>query len=581
MRILEVEIEGFGSFYNKVKIPLEKALTVITGTNKDTPAADSNGAGKTTCIMDPVSWALYGVTPKGRKSKQVISHGEKTAKVRVVFDSLIVEREKSLKQSEKLTWWDKTEKVGGDLATTQTLLLQHLKNFNFSLFCNSTYFTRHSTTVQFTSATPSKRSEIFSQLVTTEPFLAAASRVKADLSDLLDLRSQHDNTLLVLQEQEKKIRLNISNTSQELREANDSTLLNADMNLLKLRRLEKERESLSNAVTELPTETLQELQMEKVSLEEELEKSKAAFYETKTQYENTKDLRIGEVCPTCLTKVSSEDNLIAITNGRESLKNLARNLKLEASNYKGLIAQVEEKQDILREHRVAEKVNAARIAEIDMEIHLLKDQMLPPDVTRLEGVLEEQHNQLEENIDYAQKTRNEIGTLIPQIADLKKLKTAFSSDVKNLILDNVRRGMEYHTNKYLKDLAGVGIRVFFPNQTETGKEKFEIKLEHRGHKQSISEFSGGETWRVSYAILLALRAVLDAKNSNPFDFVFFDDPAGDLDDTGIEEFVGLVSKLCSKGLIPQVIITLPRNIEVKDGKKLHVIKERGRSNIFT
>ena len=581
MILLEVTVEGFGSIYNKVTIPIEKTLTVITGLNKDTSAADSNGSGKTTCIMDPVSWALYGITPKGRKSNQVISHGEKTVKVRVVFDSLVVEREKSRKQSEKLTWWDRAEKTGGDLASTQKLLLQHLKNSNFKLFCNSTYFTRHSTTVQFTSATPSKRAEIFSQLVSAKPFMAAAARVKEDLTDLLNLRTQHDNTLVVLQEQEKKIRLNIADTSTSLREATESTLLDTDLNVLKLRRLEKERENLSTAVVELPEESLQELQMEKRQLEEELEKSKAAFYEAKTQYENTKDLQLGEVCPTCLTKVTDEDSLISITNGRESLKNLARNLKLEASNFKGLIAQTEEKQRVIREHKVLEKTNAARIANIDMEIHLLKDSMLPPDVSRLEGVLEEQHKQLEENIDYTQSVREEVGKLIPKIADLKTLKTAFSSDVKNLILDNVRRGMEYHTNKYLKDLMGVGIKVFFPNQTHTGQEKFEITLEHRGHKQSINEFSGGETWRVSYAILLALRAVLDAKNSNPYGFVFFDDPAGDLDDTGIEEFVGLVSKLCSTGVLPQVILTLPRDIESVEGKRIRVVKERGRTTVFT
>src|SRR5262245_20799476 len=80
MRPISLEMEGFTSFRQRVKIDFSKFdLFAITG---------PTGAGKTS-IIDAMTYALYGCTPRiGNKSiKELISQGSDRLKVLLEFSS--------------------------------------------------------------------------------------------------------------------------------------------------------------------------------------------------------------------------------------------------------------------------------------------------------------------------------------------------------------------------------------------------------------------------------------------------------------------------------------------------------------
>ena len=49
--------------------------TLVTGLNKDSASADSNGAGKSAIISEALPWCLYGETLRGLPQRDVVRIG--------------------------------------------------------------------------------------------------------------------------------------------------------------------------------------------------------------------------------------------------------------------------------------------------------------------------------------------------------------------------------------------------------------------------------------------------------------------------------------------------------------------------
>jgi len=76
MRPIRLEIKGFTSFREKTEVDFQGlGLFAITG---------QTGAGKTS-ILDAMTWALYGRTPRLRNNKDLISQGAKSLSVELQF----------------------------------------------------------------------------------------------------------------------------------------------------------------------------------------------------------------------------------------------------------------------------------------------------------------------------------------------------------------------------------------------------------------------------------------------------------------------------------------------------------------
>jgi DNA repair exonuclease SbcCD ATPase subunit len=154
MDVLDLHIENFGVFDQKVFVdftryePTEKIL--IIGENEDAAGADSNGAGKTT-LLNAISWSIFGRVPNAIASDDVIHRNKDFCKVKIrILDTenqeLIIERTRSLKSGQDLTWFLNDEsQTQRTLKQTQLTLLNYfgiLANNNeyYNDFLNTTYF---------------------------------------------------------------------------------------------------------------------------------------------------------------------------------------------------------------------------------------------------------------------------------------------------------------------------------------------------------------------------------------------------------------------------------------------------------
>jgi DNA repair exonuclease SbcCD ATPase subunit len=86
LKIIRAKAEDF-CLFEALEVPLDKqGLVWIGGVNKDTDAADSNGAGKST-IFKAITWGLYGKCLDSKGGDEVVRSGAKSARVSIELES--------------------------------------------------------------------------------------------------------------------------------------------------------------------------------------------------------------------------------------------------------------------------------------------------------------------------------------------------------------------------------------------------------------------------------------------------------------------------------------------------------------
>ena len=156
MRLLDIEITNFGPYAENQRIDFsiynENDNVLIVGDNKDTPGADSNGAGKSS-FLNAMSWALYGDVPNKISTDDVIRRGDDVDYCQVKFhlkgdndEDILIDRKRTKAGKHKLAFFvDGEDESRRTTTQTQKALLNHLgilennKEY-FNDFLNTTYF---------------------------------------------------------------------------------------------------------------------------------------------------------------------------------------------------------------------------------------------------------------------------------------------------------------------------------------------------------------------------------------------------------------------------------------------------------
>ncbi|HEX7433986.1 MAG TPA: SMC family ATPase [Anaerolineaceae bacterium] len=229
-----------------------------------------------------------------------------------------------------------------------------------------------------------------------------------------------------------------------------------------------------------------------------------------------------------------------------------------------------------------------------------------PDVDKAEQemlVLQEQENRMRMEVGGArqkvdvldqlhrrQKELNEARVGIAQrIARLKTLERAFGKDgVPALLIEQALPEIEDQANRILDGLSGGNMTVRFATQKEykdrkrdDKKETLEIKISDGAGLRDYELYSGGEAFRVNFAIRLALSRVLAQRAGARLQTLVIDEGFGSQDAQGRQrliEAINLVKADFSKILVithlDELKDAFPNRIEVeKDehGSQLRVI----------
>ena len=288
-------------------------------------------------------------------------------------------------------------------------------------------------------------------------------------------------------------------------------------------------------------------------------------------------LRAGLPCPTCRQAIT-EESLRGFRLEEAHFRAEADRLREEVAKLDSTLESIEKRVRASQLQQQARDSAMRDLENLATEEAFLRDELTsksPEDLLKtLEGYRQELAN-LQQQKSAIEKSIDEL----PKKIDIAhQLYLAFTRDVKNIMFDAIRDALEDYTQQYLHRLTNGEFQVTYPTKSEAIRERFEIETRNGNYAQDISQFSEGEGWRASFAVLLALRRVICEKAGAKLSCLLVDDPIGGLDDYGVAEFCELLSDLAD-GEVPLLLATVPRIGFAHTSRYIHVLKEQGISRI--
>jgi len=144
--------------------------------------------------------------------------------------------------------------------------------------------------------------------------------------------------------------------------------------------------------------------------------------------------------------------------------------------------------------------------------------------------------------------QDEVTRLSNQLEVFDKVKHGFGKDgIQSVIIENVIDELENYTNETLMLICNepISISINTQKQNDDGgwNETFDININLNGRIDPFEAFSGGEQFRISFALRIALSKILSERMGGEIKLLLLDEVSSSLDEDGIELFVDIVKKL--------------------------------------
>lgn len=373
--------------------------------------------------------------------------------------------------------------------------------------------------------------------------------------------------------------------------------------------LEKESTDLQNLMTE---KRLNKESMQK-SVEEWQEKYFSDYQNTMQQLENH---YFEQKYKSQVISLKEEIKKIDYDDARHaSIQQLENNLRGTEEKYRMLVSarasldpitkQSAELSDDIRHNNEELAEKSALLESMQIEFNRLYANL--PDIPRLKKELDEIDIEISQisrklgaekqkldtierrKID-KQTTQSELDQLVVKINRYQKLEEAFGTNgVPALLIEQALPEIEAHANELLDRLTLGQLSILFETQSEYKDKKRQDKKETldilindaNGHTRAYEMFSGGEAFRINFAIRLALSQVLAKRSGARLQTLVIDEGFGSQDTTGrsrLVETINVVKKDFSKILIithlEELKDAFPGRIEVEktpSGSRAEVI----------
>ncbi len=154
-----------------------------------------------------------------------------------------------------------------------------------------------------------------------------------------------------------------------------------------------------------------------------------------------------------------------------------------------------------------------------------------------------------------------------------------------MIMEAVLPEIEGEANRILHRLTDGRLTVRFRSQRETKEgtvqETLDIMISDEGEERPYENFSGGERFRVDFAVRLALSRILARRAGTPLRLLVVDEGFGSQDQAGRERLVEVLNAVKDEFSTVLIISHLeefqdafPVRIEVRktaNGSQLHVV----------
>ncbi len=249
---------------------------------------------------------------------------------------------------------------------------------------------------------------------------------------------------------------------------------------------------------------------------------------------------------------SSQEEMRALEIARaalEPLKREIRNLKAQIGAIHKNLADHRQRFDEAAARHAAESANLPDLAQAAAELRALKEE---ENRIRMQLGGAQQEVQVLETL---RQRRDEINTrradLALNISRLKLLEKAFGKDgVPALLIEEALPDIEKHANDILDSLTNGGMSVSFRTQRDfkdksrdDQRETLDIVISDTAGPREYEMFSGGESFRVNFAIRLALSRVLAQRAGARLQTLVIDEGFGSQDQEGRQRLIETINQV--------------------------------------
>lgn len=584
MQLTELKIRNFNRFYGEHTIRLGQGLNFIVSKNFDDPERwESNGCGKTSILL-AISYALFGKTFNGLVGHDLVSHqcGPKEwLQVVLEFsDGVTVTRSyyPHRKRSEVSLKAPKGDVVGDPSVVTKKI--QDYFKVTPELFKNALMMSnRDSKTKQFLNAEPAERSKILSDLVDDRVWQKAGEYLSTDAKEKESQVLAAMNKLQVHQRNLQTLEMRLGEVTTALSSAQEQEQqrkAKLKARQLQLRDLIKQETALE---MNPPKITAKQLEQRRLELAKRLQSEQTQLRDVPTV---PAPLGLGVTCPTCRSKVQA-DTIEQVIAEREKASLAREQLKKQIAQSTKELENIQGMQQKSREWQARVNLAAERRERYKTELAHVEEELGAKSVSLF--ALAEQERSLKQQV---QEQRAEIKDVAEstvgvkeEVRRMQQLATGFKTEIRNLLFDRIKGDLEKFTAAYLHNLAGQGLRVDYPSGGDTAREKFEILVYAEDKLQKLEQYSGGEGWRVSLAILFALRDVLVLKSDCTLPLLLIDDPVGPVDPIGLTNLFSTLQGLVDNGSAPTILVTLPSESEATTGNIIRLERKNGMTEVLS
>jgi DNA repair exonuclease SbcCD ATPase subunit len=554
-----LEVHNFLSYEHTVFNFTGAGLTLIEGANLDT--GGSNGAGKSSGIVDGLAWCLFDRTMRGVKGDAVINRkfGEDCFVV-AEFDRnadkyKILRTRNHSRYGTRLAVFKNGDKFeGGTKEITQQYLLDEL-GIDFDLFkCTVVY--AQGDRFNFVDETDKEQKSILSKVRRLDFSLAlrnARDSLKMNESSRIDI----ERKVAVL-----KSHL-VENPGDEFKDLSSSWKANQEI------KLDEAIEELTdvNANTERLRAKLIDVSKYKdlvTRINEAIANTEAAIKTIHKRRDNIvmncgHDARLiknyqllQKTCATCGQDVDREFVVRQLTELNDSLR-LSESILAEIEKY---ILISNKKLEVLKEKR--RKVNT--ILEVqDEAIRLMKESVKNSDRAKAKiSAIRKENNpyvsMIAQAIEKQRKLEIEIIKLGKEMIEVEKRipylrfwDEAFGDrGIKSYVFDSMCSTLNNRANHYLNILTDGTVSIKFDTQSETKKgdtrEKFECSVISDGTVIQYAAYSGGEKTRISLAVDMALADLMNDYYGSKFNILIHDEQDTYLDREGRQNYMRLLKE---------------------------------------
>ncbi len=276
---------------------------------------------------------------------------------------------------------------------------------------------------------------------------------------------------------------------------------------------------------------------------------------------------------------------------KHRLDNAQENFDRETEERENLEKRIKEQQKEEADLLAAQKKATTNLKDLSQISSLVDD--LKQENIKFERLIQtEQQNlsfieaklsQCNEARQYIQKYLKTVKQIEENTKNLTVLEHAFGKNgIQAMIIENTLPEIENEANLILDRMTGGEMQVELETQKEkkTGgiKESLEIKITDKLGSRPYELFSGGEAFRINFAIRIALSKLLSKRANAKLQFLVIDEGFGSQDKSGRENLIAAINsirndfdKILVISHLQEVKEEFPTHIEVtKDENGSHI-----------